>query len=79
MSKFNELNATNSTIITWEGRTLKTTQNPYVSDDGDQYLAHAIDENENEFIVTWEVIDHETTDESEACDWNNPIGVTLVK
>lgn len=78
MGKFNELNATNSTIIEWEGKTLKTTQNPYVNDEGNQYLAHAIDENENEYIIAWEVINNETTDESEACDWERPVGVMSV-
>ncbi|MFU1797664.1 hypothetical protein ACM1RC_27620 [Paenibacillus azoreducens] len=79
MSKFNGLNATNSTIIQWEGKELRTTQDPYISDDGSQYIAHAVDDRDDEYIITWEVINYETMDESEACDWDNPVGVTLVK
>ncbi|MFB7817401.1 hypothetical protein ACFC0X_24930 [Paenibacillus chitinolyticus] len=79
MTNFNELNSSNSTVITWEDQVLKTTQDPYVSDDGDTYIAHAVDEQNNEYIIKWEVIDHETDDESSACNWYEPISVTLVK
>ncbi|MVP00371.1 hypothetical protein [Paenibacillus lutrae] len=79
MTNFNELNAHNSTVITWEGQVLKTTQDPYVSDEGDTYIAPAVDQDNNEYVITWEVIDPETTDESSACDWDNPINVKLVK
>lgn len=79
MTTFNELNAHNSTIIEFEGKELRTTQDPYVNDEGDLYSAPAVDVENNEYIITWEVVDFETTDESSACDWNNPTGVTLVK
>ncbi|MCE3203399.1 hypothetical protein [Paenibacillus sonchi] len=77
--KFTELNERNSTIIEVERKELRTTQDPHVSDDGNQYIAEALDAEGNTYLVTWEVIDHETTDESSACDWDNPVGVTLVK
>ncbi|MFD1179191.1 hypothetical protein ACFQ3W_23260 [Paenibacillus puldeungensis] len=79
MKSFSELNATNSTIVEWEGKTLKTIQDPYVSDNGEQYIAHAIDAEGNEYLITWSVINYETTDESEACNWDEPVGVMLVK
>lgn len=76
---FAQLNEKNSTIIEVEGKELRTTQDPHVSDDGNQYIAEALDAEGNTYLVTWEVIDHETTDESSACDWDHPVGVTLVK
>ncbi|MEK5060500.1 hypothetical protein BK126_04520 [Paenibacillus sp. FSL H7-0326] len=68
-----------SIIIEWEGKELRTTQNPYINDEGNLYSASAADADNNGYIITWEVIDFETTDESSACNWNNPIGITLVK
>lgn len=79
MTTFNELNATNSTIIEFEGKELRTTQDPHISDDGETYKAHAVDVENNEYIITWEVTNAETTDESESCDWDNPVGVLRVK
>lgn len=73
--KFEDLNVTNSTIVEWEGKELRTTQDPYVSGDGETYTAHALDAANNEYRITWAVIDSETTDESEACDWDNPYSV----
>lgn len=79
MKNFSDLNEFNSTVIDWEGKTLKTTQDPHITDDGDMYLAHAVDAQNNEYVITWSIIDPEITDESSICDWNNPIGVILVK
>ncbi|MFI2856848.1 hypothetical protein ACH6EH_06880 [Paenibacillus sp. JSM ZJ436] len=79
MKTFNELNKTNSTVVEVEGKTLKTLQDPHVSDDGQMYIAEAVDVENNTYLVTWEVINSETTDESEACNWDNPVGVMLVK
>lgn len=71
---FNSLNELNSTIIEWQGMELKTTQDPYPGEN-DTYRAIAVDENDNEYVVTWEIIDPEITDESEICDWDNPQSV----
>jgi hypothetical protein len=79
METYNELNETNSTIITWEGKELRTTQDPYVNDNGDMYTAPALDAQGNEYIIAWSVIDYETTDESTSCDWDNPAGITRLK
>lgn len=90
MKKFEELNATNSTIFKIEAPKLygkygdegvmielRTTKDPIISDDGKTYSAPAVDAIENSYLVTWEVIDSETTDESEACDWDRPISVAV--
>lgn len=77
MMKWEMLNETNSTILEGEIE-LRTTQDPYVTDDGKYYKAHAIDVFGGEYEITWEVIDFETTDESSACDWDNPVDVTIV-
>lgn len=34
------------------------------------YFAHAIDEEEEEYKVRWEIIDHEAEEECDACDWD---------
>lgn len=75
MIKFEELNRTNSTIIEVEGREYRTTQDPYINDDGSQYQAHAVDVDNNEYIIVWEVTNAETEDESEACNWDEPLAI----
>ncbi|MGG3278985.1 hypothetical protein [Paenibacillus solani] len=79
MKAFNELNAHNSTIIEWEGKELRTTQNPHPTDDGKMYTANAVDADNNEYVLVWSIIDPDITDESSICDWDNPEGVMLVK
>lgn len=74
MKKFNQLNARNSTIIEVECTEYRTTQNPYLYND--TYKAHALDQDDNEFEIEWEINHFENLeDESEACDWDNPISV----
>lgn len=82
MKKFEELNVRNSTIIKWEGKELRTTQDPYCDNyycmvDGTiaSFFAHAVDADNNEYKIRWEIINHETTDQSETCDWENPVDV----
>ncbi|MET3505554.1 hypothetical protein [Halalkalibacter oceani] len=75
MKKFEELNSGNSTIVEFEGKEYRTLQDAYVSDDGSEYKAHAVDENDKEYMIYWETINFDTSDESEACDWDNPIRV----
>ena len=79
MKNYNELNEMNSTIVNFEGKELRTTQDPIISDDGERYTAPALDEQGNEYIISWSVIDFETTDESTSCDWDNPVGITRLK
>lgn len=84
MTTFNELNAHNSTIIEWEGKELRTTQDPHIDGQVGEhpyYEASAIDAEGNEYSVIWDVRDEyeEIDDESSMCDWNNPVSVTLVK
>lgn len=82
LKSFNELNITNSTIIDWKGKELRTIQDPY-SDFDDQletriYIGHALDSEGNEYKVVWEQLEsfeYENADESEACDWENPKSV----
>lgn len=81
MSKFAELNNRNSTIITVEGIEYRTTQHPYLADNGEQYVAQAVDMHDNEYTITWDINhpDFENLeDESEACDWDNPVSVDVL-
>ena len=73
---FETLNETNSTIVTVDGVELRTTKEPYLN--GDNYIANAVDQDDNEYKITWEINhpDFENLeDESEACDWDNPVSV----
>ena len=73
---FETLNETNSTIVTVDGTELRTTQEPYLN--GDNYTANAVDQDDNEYKIIWEINhpDFENLeDESEACDWDNPVSV----
>jgi hypothetical protein len=76
MTKFSSLNVTNSTIIERDGKELRTTQDPYI--DRGMYKAIAVDEDDKEYEVKWEITNHETTDESETCDWDHPAKVTAL-
>ncbi|OPA76726.1 hypothetical protein BVG16_16275 [Paenibacillus selenitireducens] len=78
MLKFEDLNARNSTILTIEGEEYRTTQDPHISDDGETYQAHALNTDNEEFLITWDITNNETTDESEACDWDSPIGIMAI-
>ncbi|MGD7007635.1 helix-turn-helix domain-containing protein [Metabacillus sp. 84] len=81
MSKYNQLNQFNSTIIKWEETELRTIGNPYLGDDNETYRAIAVDAENNEYEVIWEINhpDFENlTDESEACSWESPIRVTEI-
>lgn len=52
------------------------TQNAYIESNGKNtwYQAVAIDKDENEYRVTWEIYDHidinQIEDESDACNWD---------
>lgn len=52
------------------GRTYTATQNPWPFD-ADHYRANAIDDEGNEVRITWPIINHETEDGGESCDWDN--------
>ncbi|PIK28338.1 hypothetical protein [Bacillus pumilus] len=75
---FQELNQYNSTIVIFKGKEYRTIQNPYATDDKNFYIAHALDENNEEHEIAW-LITHEDyknlEDETLACDWDNPYSV----
>ncbi|PRS35675.1 hypothetical protein C6Y02_16815 [Bacillus sp. NMCC4] len=73
--KFKELNDKNSTIVFFEEKEYRTTQNPFVNNDGTLYIAHAVDELNEEYFIEWEITHPDSEDESETCDWKNPVNV----
>ncbi|WP_147802464.1 hypothetical protein [Alkalicoccus halolimnae] len=73
--KFDELNSTNSTIVNVEGVEYRTIQKPKVSSSGDTYKADALDQEDNKYEIEWAVVNPEAVDESEVCEWNEPIAV----
>lgn len=84
MTNFNELNSSNSTIVTWEGKELRTTQDPYIcgpAGERPHYEASAIDVEGNGYTITWDVYDayEEIDDEGSMCDWDSPVEVMSVK
>jgi hypothetical protein len=63
--------------VNYKGLDLKLMQEPYINDQmlsGVQrrcvYEALAIDDNDDEYMVTWNVINLDCEDESEACNWD---------
>ena len=76
MKSFRELNEANSTSIEWEGKELRTTEDPYIK--GGTYRAHAVDEDNDEYEIEWIITNDETIDKAQACDWNNPHKVTHI-
>lgn len=83
MGKFEELNFSNSTIIVFSNLELRTVKDPYIIGvDGERpyYQAIAIDAENNEYLIVWNVVDgyEEIEDESDMCDWNNPLSVSHI-
>ncbi len=73
MSKFNQLNHYNSTIITVEGVEYRTTQDPYLLDT-DTVRAHAVDAHDDEYMIEWSVISMDL-EMDEIAAWDNPVAV----
>lgn len=72
---FESLNTNNSTIVSFEGVEYRTTQNPYVNDEGTHYEATAINKDNEQVLIEWEITHQDyknLEDESDACDWDNP-------
>lgn len=66
--------------VEFEGKTIKTNQEPFIdgmSDEKPIYKAYGEDQEGNEYIITWNVVDHyeEIEDESEMCNWDKPSGL----
>jgi hypothetical protein len=72
--------------ILWDGRILRLTQIAYVDNygtDGDiVYRANAEDADGNDYIVMWEPYPEYAkelpADESDSCDWENPVSIERV-
>jgi len=53
---------------------LMFTQDAYILNEC-TYTAHAVDQAGDEYTVNWEIINHHTDDESEACYWDQPYSI----
>lgn len=67
--------------LKWEDKILNLQQNPYVSDCGEFYQAHAIENDNcetegNEYMVYW-AVNSTSENEDEACDWDDFSAVKL--
>jgi hypothetical protein len=56
--------------VWYNGMRLYLLRPAYVSEDGDYYLAPAIDAEGNRYRVTWDVTNHDAENEDESCDWD---------
>jgi hypothetical protein len=43
---------------------------PYISDDGENYLANGVDIDDNDYQLSWDIISHEE-DDLDCCDWTD--------
>ena len=60
--------------VEYKGKTLTIKQSPYLNYNtvmGDHYKSMAEDEEGNEYIVRWDIINPDCEDESDACDWQD--------
>jgi len=62
--------------ITYEGKILKLQQEPYINHNANcdtVYLAHATDDEDNDYTITWQLLkfdnDEWPEEEDEWCDW----------
>lgn len=60
-------------VVEYKGKTLSLTQYPYINyhNTKDYYISHAVDDEENEYMVYWNIINDNAEDESDCCDWEN--------
>lgn len=70
----------NHGTVTHNGKTITLTQDAYITSNGsrDYYRAHAVDANQNEYYILWDIIDADCDDESNACDWSNPSDIISI-
>jgi hypothetical protein len=66
--------------VTFNGQAITLTQEPYidgVSGERPIYKAHGTDDQGQDVIVTWTVVDgwESIEDESEMCNWDQPTGI----
>lgn len=75
--------------VEFEGKTYTLTQEAYVGTYATKYHAAAVDDEGNKYTITWETTEEWDNarkidlsyceDESDACDWDNPVNVELVE
>ena len=70
----------NNNTVTINSKTYTLTQDAYIDSDGsrDYYTAHAVDADNNEYYIIWDIVDAESDDESNACDWENPSDIISI-
>lgn len=56
--------------VTYQGRELEITQQPYICDDGEKYEAMAKDD-ECIYYVRWPVTHPDAEEAEDMCDWDN--------
>jgi len=76
--------------VKFEGKEITLTQDPYLDGTHEDpcYKAAGVDTEGNDVVVKWEIYEHwlnedgslngELEDESDACDWDNPVDVINV-
>lgn len=68
--------------VTKGGQELYLIQQAYLSHDGNMqplYEASAIDLLGKKYRVEWDIINEETDDDGDACDWDSPARVRMVE
>ena len=66
--------------VTINSKTYTLTQDAYITGNGsrDYYRAHAVDADNNEYYIIWDIVDAESDDESNACEWENPSDIISI-
>lgn len=70
----------NNNTVTHNSKTYTLTQDAYITGNGsrDYYRAHAVDADNNEYYIIWDIVDAESDDESNACDWKKPSDIISI-
>ena len=67
------------TQVKLNGTEYTLTQDAYYSNGSDnEYQAQATDKLGNEYMIYWTIIGDENAEESDMCDWDNPVRVELI-
>lgn len=66
------------TYKTSDGTEVWLTQQAYLDGNLNEeahYTSYGVDLSGNQYQITWEIINTETDDDSDACDWHTPIEI----
>lgn len=71
------IDRTHGTVRATDGNPVFLEQQAFIVDT-ETYRAHGVDARGNEYRVEWDIVDVDSEDEGNACDWDNPRSVMRI-